>query len=927
MYHPYKKNSSYLRNAIYKVHKGQCIYCGTRIEPRYMHVDHILPSNRPNTQDDDVLNYMSELERDGFVQDSIENYVPTCSACNIKKSNLIFNASNLRYYHEMAKRHVNRILEVIETEKKHEEYIYEPVDLSVWEEVDFSYQRNISYAVMGYRLTYQDVESCPVFPQVEKTEKQLRIVDYVIIQGETGCGKSISLFQVAYRFYKKGWKVYLLRNSCDQAIITLPDNTENSLYLVDDAQLYSNYFMEYLERQSRPYRKVLIAKTVTDQLNTESIVLTNRDSVNVLYRDFLRRKNEILPVVKNCDKNVGVNMDDIPIERRLAEAKKATTPWQFSYILRGGWKTMKDIYLSICNHNNCDLLAASIATFQILKLDNNVDFDYICRVITAQNPAYHWTKADLQYLIDKKIVLSEDDIRIVHLESAHVIVYLFFDCIKTDKQRLLLSTIEREFNNKKISPLGFVWLCNGCRFFFDFYYSAEELFLTDAIVNGVESWINKELSSEEVRNTLYLLEKIISSDREQERGFIAFKENKGRILELISSVDSVSAWGYGTLFNTIYNHDKKEYRSFSKRVNWGYLMDRFIQEDQPNYYSWGRLFNRGLSLTGKKNYSQYSDKMFSVLEKLVKKSNTDNIEKTTSFFCDVIFLNYERTHELMPLLMPIYKKYFEDHMEKAIHLFDFDFNGYICGISLWEKRKPSNGQSNTAKMLINVIPNDKLAEVISIGSMQEWYSIRDILTFIFEYDKDKYVEIIRMVNLESLSMCTKESWSHSHEIGMIIDILYEAGADIAQKFIRMNISNVECFYSIIIAIDAQFVIKNHKDKGIPLELFTAHWWGYSLAALKAMVKADSDFSKEYINANISQIAERYSNVCALDFDERYSLDLLKLILKIDPQAFNKIKSLIDKEKILDQWDRCGGFSPRKKQWIAKRKKEFFDLIS
>lgn len=211
--------------------------------------------------------------------------------------------------------------------------------------------------------------------------------------------------------------------------------------------------------------------------------------------------------------------------------------------------------------------------------------------------------------------------------------------------------------------------------------------------------------------------------------------------------------------------------------------------------------------------------------------------------------------------------------------------------------------------------------------MQEWYSIRDILTFIFEYDKDKYVEIIRMVNLESLSMCTKESWSHSHEIGMIIDILYEAGADIAQKFIRMNISNVECFYSIIIAIDAQFVIKNHKDKGIPLELFTAHWWGYSLAALKAMVKADSDFSKEYINANISQIAERYSNVCALDFDERYSLDLLKLILKIDPQAFNKIKSLIDKEKILDQWDRCGGFSPRKKQWIAKRKKEFFDLIS
>ena len=46
MYHPYKKDSSYVREALYKVYGCKCSYCNANLELRHMHVDHILPTNR-----------------------------------------------------------------------------------------------------------------------------------------------------------------------------------------------------------------------------------------------------------------------------------------------------------------------------------------------------------------------------------------------------------------------------------------------------------------------------------------------------------------------------------------------------------------------------------------------------------------------------------------------------------------------------------------------------------------------------------------------------------------------------------------------------------------------------------------------------------------------------------------------------------------
>lgn len=110
MYHPYSKNNTHLRTAIFISYNEKCAYCGRQIQQRDLHIDHILPVHFDKSEIKEFKAYLDELKQSGFITDSIENYLPTCPPCNVGKSNRLFSVSNLRFYHETARSHVDDIL-------------------------------------------------------------------------------------------------------------------------------------------------------------------------------------------------------------------------------------------------------------------------------------------------------------------------------------------------------------------------------------------------------------------------------------------------------------------------------------------------------------------------------------------------------------------------------------------------------------------------------------------------------------------------------------------------------------------------------------------------------------------------------------------------------------------------------------------------
>ena len=306
-----------------------------------MHIDHILATNSQLEEDIAFNQYIDELNAAGFISDFIENYRPSCQSCNLSKGNRNFSVANLRFFHDEAQRKASKVLAIIDKYSDQDISFdeYDP-DYDYWEKIDFSHQKDIAEAIAGYRLQPCHVNACPRLIQVEEIKKKLGVVDYVIVEGEPGCGKSITVYQAAFDFSAKGYSVYRYINKNAEDKIYVPQSDEiKHLVIIDDAQNLPQYTLEQIIAQSQSQTKIILVytKLVDGTLHySEPIRITNIDAVKAIAQDYQKRKQEIMPIVQQFDKQVGDGMMDKSFERRVKNAAVQSTPWLFNYSLRGG---------------------------------------------------------------------------------------------------------------------------------------------------------------------------------------------------------------------------------------------------------------------------------------------------------------------------------------------------------------------------------------------------------------------------------------------------------------------------------------------------------------------------------------------------------------------------------------------------------------
>lgn len=923
MYHPYNKRSLYLRSAIFKVYKEQCAYCGRHIEQRDMHIDHIIPSNPRETYNEEVLSYINELKKEGFILNSIENYLPTCAPCNIGKSNQLFRASNLRYYHEKARKNVDKIIRLIDTMGQDKEFFYSPVNNEVWEAVNFSYQRDLSHAIMGYRLTPADVLACPRFPQIEKIKKQLEIVDYTILQGETGCGKSISIYQAAYDFYLDGWKVYRLKKSDNIDELLIEQNTESSLYLIDDAQQLSESTIELIKMQARPNAKILMSKTVSSKIGQDTILLTNKDAVNILFKDFNNRKEEIVAIVSKYDENVGIRFMDEPIEWRLKNAENAINPWHFNYILRGGWQDMKERYHNICSKGNCDLLAVLIATTQILKLDNSINISEVKKSIEKIDNKFIWDEEDLEHLIDNQIILSKDEVRIIHMQSARRIIALFVKHGNENKKEILTSYIEKSFLENKFSPLGIVWLSNTM-LGFDLNLRNKDIFITEEMIGHSLSEINQESNDEERKEIIMFMEKTYNLDYEK-NGRYYFDKQKKVILEWIKESSSDTAYTYSRLLNTLINEDEDKHKKFVNKIDWSELQERMTEEENPDLYVWGELYSRLTFSLSEEKLIEVGKILEPAVEELCDRATVYNIGEMTHFLNRIIYLNSDFIYKIFARLEPIYAKYFRLDMSKALELFDFNFLRNFCGLCLLGNHEVSENEKKLAKIIVEIIPEKEFTETIINVVPREWRNIHPIMATIYEYNPQKANNIVKNIDLEELSDRVKNCWDYCDEIIELCIILFIGDAEVAEEFIRLNLDKINIMYTPLAMISLNSALEVF-DQGIKVDLLTNHWWGISLEVLERLNNINPIKTKEILKDNSIKITNRINDITAIHFDDDDCLNFLRLIKSIDQDVFNNIVSKLNVDKIKTNWDK-GYIREEDEESVEQRRLEFFQSIN
>ena len=902
MYHMYSKDNPFVRKALYEVYSKKCAYCGDLIQAKNMHVDHILAVNAKKTGDSDFNKYIDELNSNGFVVDSIENYRPSCAACNMKKNNRNFNTATLRFYHHEAQIKSAKVLSLIDKyENNNVSFDEFDPDYDYWEKIDFSHQKDISEAIAGYRLQPCHVCACPRLAQVEEIRKQLDVVDYVIVQGEPGCGKSISVYQAAFDLSAQGYDVYRYVNKNAEDTIFVPQaNEKKHLIIIDDAQNLPQFLLEQILFKSQRQTKIILVFTQLESnaySYSEPIRITNFDAVKAIAQDYKKRKQEILPIVRKFDRYVGDGMTDTPFESRLENAAAQNTPWLFNYALRGGWNTTNQRFQAVYNHNKCGLLSAIIAIFQILKMDGAIDFKWLQTYIQRFDENIFWTEDDVDFLIKNKLVASIDDLRIVHIESAKSIIHNFYKLANESSKQLICKVIEDGYKEQLFTEQGLLWL-QGVTFSSE-YYLREKVF-TEALLDSVFSDL-EEITGETRRGHIaYFLERMFSLHREK-NGRYYFKQNEHIFIQWVSTATGKNAYGYSQLLNTLNNERNNTLKTFVSKIDITSLTRNFSDSSIEDLYVWGKLLERLAYAYNATERIEFGELLRTFL---MEKSRAVTVKTVGIFYYSMAEMFYINPNLILELLTSNIDKFQSLCMlktEEAMDIFDFRFTD-LCGLSYFSSRKPTKQQNDFLKNFVNALPIMPIANYISHSLPREWHRIYNIGRLLHRGNKKIYSKIVNAIDYEALSETTSSLWKKTDgDLHLLFGFIAYGNPKRGQQFFATNKDKIEELGLAFVEMMPEQAIELF-EKGVKLRLFENHWNSATFDALKGLHGISETKYKAILNSEISQLATRISEFCILDFDkdQKTLYKILAYIRETYPAVFSEVLSMLNFEKMKEE---------------------------
>jgi hypothetical protein len=295
---------------------------------------------------------------------------------------------------------------------------------SQWDLVSFSGERDLGPALLGRALGPADASACPRLQEADIVVAHLRRAFAVRLVGGPGSGKSVCAYQAANDFAEAGWKIRRLRDASVADDLTELPQDELSLFLIDDAHLMSRPALQRIEEAAGPRRLVLsIHNGVEDgQFNRGAIVIDAKRAVKTIAAELLLRPEQTLAAVRRTDDDVGIDFLNTPLERRIDDAVyHSDRPWQFCFVLGGGWKRAKEA-ADAARAAKADLILAAAGILQLASRDaplNRMQLQYFCE---QNGVALEGASSAVSWLVSQRLLISDSDCRCPHQRFALVVL-------------------------------------------------------------------------------------------------------------------------------------------------------------------------------------------------------------------------------------------------------------------------------------------------------------------------------------------------------------------------------------------------------------------------------------------------------------------------------------------------------------------------
>lgn len=296
---------------------------------------------------------------------------------------------------------------------------YEPRD---WRWVTFEQVRDLSAALMGYRLGPHDVAACPELPAAGRVADRLATTKFALLSGDSGSGKSITAFQAAHKLNTRGWAVVELARpgvATIQTVRRFSSLPGPVLAVVDDAQALDGSVLTEFERAISHNHAVMLV-SITRGSGREEELVSATTAVATLVRYCESNPDVVLPLVSDLDDRVGKSAFRESLQQRVDMAGKSDYPWQFMYVLSGGERRITVALERLSEDSAAPaVLFGVVACQQFLTLDAGVTADELVAEANQVGLSREQFSAGLEMLRSERLLIERQGrIRTTHLRLA-----------------------------------------------------------------------------------------------------------------------------------------------------------------------------------------------------------------------------------------------------------------------------------------------------------------------------------------------------------------------------------------------------------------------------------------------------------------------------------------------------------------------------
>ncbi|UUZ67923.1 hypothetical protein LP416_26585 [Polaromonas sp. P2-4] len=208
------------------------------------------------------------------------------------------------------------------------------------------------------------------------------------------------------------------------SVTWLPSTDQRILYLIDDGHLTPDHVLRHAEAQSNAARMVLSTHNAIGHGSggRGAIAMDSKRAIGVIASGLRSNRAETLAVVRRADDRVGDRPGDESLDHRLDYAEKqADRPWQFCFILGGGWRRATTA-ADAARIAGADITLAAVAIRQMASRDARPSRDELHSMLEDAGVTNVAADEALSWLIRERLVVGTSDLRTPHQRFSSVVL-------------------------------------------------------------------------------------------------------------------------------------------------------------------------------------------------------------------------------------------------------------------------------------------------------------------------------------------------------------------------------------------------------------------------------------------------------------------------------------------------------------------------